>query len=294
MRDLESVAVIGLGLIGGSIARDLAGRGIRVLGFDHDHGALEAARAEGVVSAALEATLVGIDAADLVVVALPVRFAVRMLKTLALRTRDTVITDVGSTKRTIVSAAEEAGLGPRFVGSHPLTGDHRSGWGASRVGLFRRAPVFMTPGSSSPAAIRKVERLWRAIGARPQRLSTSEHDRLLARTSHLPQVIASALGMSLAREEVRPDELGPGGRGMTRLAASNPDLWADIAFDNRDELSAAVAQMQVALAEVRVLLASGNEPGLREWFARGRSWAEAPHTCAENGPPSVAAGRTEG
>lgn len=135
-----SVAILGLGLIGGSLARDLAARGVRVLGWDRDEAVVRAAAEQGIVEPLSD------DAPEIVVFAVPVIAARELLGEL----RDELhgarlITDVGSTKRSIVKQAEALGLGARFVGSHPLAGDHRAGWNASRTGLFAGARVFLSP-----------------------------------------------------------------------------------------------------------------------------------------------------
>lgn len=288
--EIQSAAVIGLGLMGGSVARELAGAGVSVLGYDRDPDAIRAARGEGVVSGVLDATLSGIENADLVLIALPVRAAVETMGVIARRRPRGAVTDLASTKQTLVAAAGVCGLGPRFVGSHPMAGDHRSGWGASRTGMFRGRTVYLTRAAADGDAVERVERMWRGLGASVVELDPEAHDRQLALTSHLPQVVSSALALALAEEGIGARLLGPGGRDVARLAGSSPEMWADIAFDNRDELSVAVAALQVALGRVRVLLASGNEAGLREWFEGGRAWS----ALAENAPESVAAGPVTG
>ncbi|NJD18999.1 MAG: prephenate dehydrogenase/arogenate dehydrogenase family protein, partial [Gemmatimonadetes bacterium] len=147
----ETVAILGLGLMGGSLARDLAGLGHRVLGWDRDPGSVRAALAQGCIHRGRGSRpddFQGIEEADVVVLALPVAASRETLPALAPRLRASLVTDVGSTKRHIVAAAQSLGLGDQFVGAHPLAGDHRSGWGASRSGLFRGATVFLCPGGS--------------------------------------------------------------------------------------------------------------------------------------------------
>jgi len=164
------VGIIGLGLTGGSLARDLAAADVPVLGYDHDHATLAAAADAGVVTSALDHSLRGLAAAGVLVIAVPVDATAGVLRRAAPHLAGVdLVTDVGSTKVGIAAAAEAAGLGDRFVGGHPLAGDDRTGWHASRSGLFLGARVFLCPGpESSSTAIERADRLWRLVGAYPR------------------------------------------------------------------------------------------------------------------------------
>ena len=275
MSEVQSAAVLGLGLIGGSLARDLAGAGVRVVGYDMDAESMRSAREAGVIPAGSAGTFADLETVDVVVLALPVLAAPALLRIIAPRLRNVpLVTDVGSTKASIVTAAQEVGLGERFVGSHPLAGDHRSGWTAARQGLFAGARVFLCPAPAATAdAVGRAEALWRRVGAQPEAIDAAEHDRRLAWSSHLPQLVSSATAIALARAGIPPEELGPGGRDVTRLAGSSPLMWGDIAADNAAALGMAVAALREVLGEVeRDLLAVNAEP-LRRWFAAARAWA---------------------
>lgn len=269
------VAVIGLGLMGGSLARDLAARGVEVHGLDRDPAATRAARAEGVLRAGLSPSLEGVEEAELVVLATPVDTAVSLMERLAPRLSPAcVVTDLGSTKRSIALAAERAGVGERFVGSHPLAGDHRSGWEASREGLFAGARVYLCPTArSAPEAVRAVTELWLRLGARPEPIGAEEHDRRLAWTSHLPQVASSALASVLAGRGLGPGSLGPGGRDATRLAGSSSEMWTSICLDNAEAVGAAVEALVEELSGVREALRAGNAAGLDRFFSGAREWS---------------------
>ncbi|HEX8432255.1 MAG TPA: prephenate dehydrogenase/arogenate dehydrogenase family protein [Longimicrobium sp.] len=271
---MSTVAVVGLGLMGGSVARALAAGGARVLGWDRDPAAVRDALDEGVVHAALGAECDGIDTAELVVLAVPVDAAGDLLARLAPRLGGALlVTDVGSTKASIIRAAEAAGIGDRFVGSHPLAGDHRSGWGASRADLFDGARAFLSPtATSTDAALGHAEALWRELGATTQRIDAAEHDRRLATTSHLPQLIATALAQVLAERGTARDELGPGGRDMTRLAGSSPEMWTAIAADNVVPLAEAVAELEHRLRRIREALDASDQDALRRFFEAGQRW----------------------
>jgi len=172
------VSVVGLGLMGGSLARALAARGVQVVGYDRDADSLSAAVDEGIVHEALDDTLAGIEQAEIVVLATPVATTAKLLTRLGDRlVGPSLIMDVASTKRSIIAAAETAGLGPRYVGAHPLTGSHRSGWGASRASLFDEARVFLCPSATTtPQALWLAESFWRSLRAGVEVLGAAEHD----------------------------------------------------------------------------------------------------------------------
>jgi prephenate dehydrogenase len=267
------VSVVGLGLIGGSLARALAARGVWVIGYDRERSSLDAAVAEGIVHEALDDTLAGVERADVVVLATPVAATANLLTRLGDRlTGPSLIMDVASTKKRIVAAAEAAGLGPRYVGAHPLTGSHRSGWGASRAGLFDEARVFLCPSpSTTPEALRLAESFWRVLRAGVEVLDAAVHDEQMAWRSHLPQMVSTALALTLRQANVSRSALGPGGRDMTRLAGGDPELWTGIVGDNAPAILEALDAMVDQLRLVRERLAAG-EDGVRECFADGRDW----------------------
>ncbi|HET7230053.1 MAG TPA: prephenate dehydrogenase/arogenate dehydrogenase family protein [Longimicrobium sp.] len=269
-----TVAIAGLGLIGGSLARDLAARGVRVLGYDADRGALEAARAEGVLSAALGDGWEGVEDADVLVLAVPVLAAPALLARAAPRLSGVrLVTDAGSTKAGIAAAARELGLGARFVGAHPLAGDHRGGWAASRAGLFAGAAIYLVPGAESSAGAALLAReLWALVGGRIVEMAADEHDRLLAWTSHLPQVVSSALAATLAERGIARNDLGRGGRDVTRLAASTPGVWRDILADNAAPVLDGIAAIERQLAAARAAIESGDVEAIQGWLAVGNGW----------------------
>lgn len=272
------VAIVGLGLIGGSLARDLALRGHEVHGYDRDKATLRRARRAGAVAKALDRRLDGIDECDIAVIALPVDLTQRCLVENAARLRGLkAVTDVGSTKRSIMRAAAEAGLAKQFVGSHPMAGGHESGWAASSVGLFDGKPVYITPSRSNVGeAVRLVRRLWRVVGGRMEDIGAKAHDDLLAATSHLPQVVALALAVLYADSRIARDTLGRGGREMTRLAASNPDMWAAILTDNARNVSVRVARLRKALGQIEKRVTRGDAQGLRRLLKATGRWSSAP------------------
>jgi len=277
----RTVAILGLGLIGGSLARDLSALGHRVLGYDRDPATLRSALADGCAhvlpcDASSPEAYHAIEEAGVVVLALPVGAAPRTLRELAPRLQGaSLVTDVGSTKRTILAAAEAEGLGERFVGSHPLAGDHRSGWEASRPGLFRGAPCFLCPArGASEAAVGHAMALWRSVGAEPQPISAEEHDARMAWVSHLPQAAASALAAALAGSGYGAGALGPGGRDTTRLAESSSALWTDLLLDNADQVEPALAALEATLAELSGCVRRRDAATLTRLLSEAKAWKE--------------------
>jgi prephenate dehydrogenase len=268
------VAIVGLGLIGGSLARDLSAAGHTVLAVDRSREALRKARRAGAIARALPPDLAGIEEADLCVVALPVDATRRFLADASAQlVRLRAVTDVGSTKASIVRAAAQAGLA-NFVGSHPMAGGHDSGWRASRSGIFAGKCVYLTvPAGASPVAVRLVRRFWKAVGGRLEPIDGPRHDRLLAATSHLPQVVALALATVYADAGISRGMLGRGGREMTRLAASNGAMWSAIFTDHPRNVAARIRRLRAALASIERQVERKDAAAIRRLMSRTNGWA---------------------
>lgn len=251
----ERVAVVGLGLIGGSIA--LAARrawptGL-VIGVD-DKEVLERAMVQHAIDVAA-ADLEVVSGANLVILAAPVQDNMRLLEELdQVIEEPAIITDVGSTKRDIVSCAN--GLPDRFtfIGGHPLGGAPQSGIAYARPDLFIGRPWLFTPTSDSPdTAVDLLQQFVSAIGATPHVMTADEHDNLLAYLSHLPQLTASAL-MNVVGNNAGAEGLALTGRGLadtTRLASSPPTIWRDICATNADEIRGALDSLIKELSSLR-------------------------------------------
>lgn len=276
MTEGDFVAIIGLGLIGGSLARDLAARGTRVRAYDRDRASLADAIAQGVVECALDADLGGVRDASAIVIAVPVDAAVEVLERIApLVQRDALVTDVGSTKTGIVACAARLGLERNFVGAHPLAGDHRSGWPAARAGLLCGARVYLCPTAATEAAlVERASDFWAQFGAQPTTIAPARHDEQLAYTSHLPQFVSIGLALALARRGVERRDLGPGGRDVTRLAGSSPEMWTAIARENADALHDALLTAERELAGLRGALSGTSGEALHERLAAAHAWFE--------------------
>jgi prephenate dehydrogenase len=270
------IGIVGLGLIGGSIA--LAAREIwpssLVIGVDCKDVLETAMRLHAIDVAADD--LIVLAEADVVILAAPVRQNLGLLEQLdEYIAQPAVVTDTGSTKRAIVDAARF--LPPRFtfVGGHPLGGAARSGLEHARPDLFAGRPWLLTPtGDRSAEAVESLSAFVRAMRAEPRILSVAAHDRLLAYLSHLPQLTASAL-MQVIGDAVGEDGLALAGRGLldtTRLASSPAGIWKDIAATNADELRAALDALIAVLQELRADVDAGDR--LADVFASANRWRE--------------------
>lgn len=234
-----AVAVVGLGLVGGSLARALRRARYRVIGVDRA-GVCRRAKAARAVDATFADVCKAALVADVIVLAAPPAANRALLRRLA-PFRRLVVTDVGSVKGAIVREARRLGL-RQFVGGHPIAGSERAGFGASRADLFRGHAWALVPAEDA-RAFRIVRELVRATGARPIRMRADEHDRALAYLSHLPQLVAWALMDAARGDAVAARRLrlaGPGFRDMTRLARSPRPLWREILAENRPEVARAL------------------------------------------------------
>ncbi len=274
------LSIVGLGLIGGSIALGVKQRGLpwRVTAHDTDPDALDLALKAGAIDRAAGSLEETCEGADLIILAVPVLGVPPLaMKIHGLAGPRTVLTDVGSTKESVVKEMEALGdAGPRFVGGHPIAGTENSGFRAARGDLFENAPFILTPtGRTDAAAARTVELFWKALGCRIHRLSPAEHDRLFALISHLPHLAAYALvGAVLAgvgdSGTVR-DFSGGGFRDFTRVAASDPVMWRDICLDNRTQLLHALDLYLGELSFMRDALAGGDGGTLENIFRKSRN-----------------------
>ena len=269
----ERIAVVGFGLIGGSIA--LAARerwpGALVIAVDR--------KAVVEIAMRMHAAEVGGDdlvmaaEADLVVLAAPVRQNIAIVRELADHVRGrAVVTDVGSTKRATMDAAAALPERLSFIGGHPLAGAAAGGLEAARPDLFQRRPWILTTSKASDADFLRLEAFISGLGAIPRRMDAAAHDRLVAYLSHLPQLTVSAL-MHVVGEETGGEGLALAGRGLrdtTRLASSPPGTWRDVAATNVDAVSAAIDDLTCALQRLKDDLKSGDE--LQKVFESAAHW----------------------
>jgi len=245
-----TVAIVGLGLVGGSLARALSAAGYRVIGHDRPR-VLRQAVAAGAIAVAARTVPLAVAEADIVVLAASPRTNRRLLPQAARAARaGATLTDVGSVKRGICGDARRRGL-TQFVGGHPMAGREASGFAASKPDLFHGRRWILTPDSATtPSALRAVRALARAAGARPVVMTPAEHDRAVAFLSHVPQVVAWALFGAAQQDRVAKrhlDVAGPAFRDMTRLARSPKPLWREILRENKAEIAAALRSLVLQL-----------------------------------------------
>jgi prephenate dehydrogenase len=242
----RTIGIVGLGLIGGSIAlrTRAAWRGVRLLGVDRP-AVLADAVARRVIDHS-RASVAELADAELVILATPVPEVIELVAAAAAAGLAGLVTDVGSTKREILKAAARAHLAT-FIGGHPMAGLERSGLGAARADLFEARPWLLVDAPEEAPGVRRLQRFITGLGARPMHLDATSHDRTMAYLSHLPQLLAVAL-MNTAAEACAADALIASGRAfreMTRLASSPPALWKGILATNADFIAEA-AQSFVA------------------------------------------------
>ncbi len=265
-----TVAVVGLGLMGGSLAASLRRDQpqVRVLGVARREETLEAALRGGLVDDGGLSLAEVVPQADLTVLAAPVRTIVaQVAEAGALLREGGVLTDIGSTKQAVTSAMDRTAVAGQCLGGHPMCGRERHGLEAADPDLFRGASWVLCPGRETlPDTVKAVSRLARGVGARTLILDASWHDTVVARTSHLPYVVSAAVSRAVAKA-VRPDDieaLSAGGyRDTTRLVAGDVAMMVDIIMTNRDSIRGAVREMRDELGR----LESGLERGDEAWLA---------------------------
>src|SRR5688500_17917536 len=266
------IAVLGVGLIGGSIGLAAKRRlDAEVTGFDPDGAILERAVERGALDGAASSAAAAAAEADIVFCAAPVRALPALVaEALGASGSEAVVTDVGSTKRELVSALEGGGDAERFIGGHPLAGAETAGVDGARADLFEGARWYLTPTERSSGM--HYDRLQRAIadlGARPQAVDAATHDRLMATVSHLPHVLANVLvaqaAAASADESERMPEVGRSFRDSTRVAGANPAIWADIFATNSDAVAEEIDDVVERLRRAAGLLRGGDAEAVAEW-----------------------------
>jgi len=289
---IDTLLVVGLGLIGGSLAAALRGQGFarRFTAFNRSRASLEFALSAGIIDAAPATLEEAIAEADLIVVGVPTLTVARVFEAIRDHARSgTVITDVASVKGSVIAAAEAVfGQVPgTLVPGHPIAGAEKSGVEAARADLFRRHRVILTPLADTDSdALSLVDDMWRLTGADVVHMDVNEHDRVLAMTSHLPHVLAFALVDTLARQPSSDEvfRFAAGGfRDFTRIASSDVVMWRDIALANREALLVAIDSFTQGLSGLRAAVASGDAEAIEHTFASARRARERYLRWLDNG-----------
>jgi prephenate dehydrogenase len=266
------VAVLGVGLIGGSIG--LAARqcveGVEITGFGRSSQRLEHARELGAIDRVAGSLEEALDGAAICFCCAPVgALAEQIADALAAAGADCAVTDVGSTKGVVVAAAADR----RFVGGHPIAGAETAGVEHARAELFQGATWYLTPTpDSSGVLFERLHRFVAALGARPVAIDAESHDRLLATVSHLPHVLANALvtqtAGALGEEQAALPRVGPSFRDATRVAGANSAIWTDIYVANREAIASEVDTVVERLREAAALLRAGDADAITAWNER--------------------------
>jgi prephenate dehydrogenase len=268
MAEYDTVAIVGVGLIGGSIGLALRERKLarQIVGIGRRQNSLDAARKIGAIDQGVTSLSAGVADAQLIVVATPVdTIAERIVQATTAAQPNCLITDAGSTKESIVATVDAAlasrRSGPRFVGSHPLAGDHRTGPEHARADMFDGRLVVVTPSNETrPAAVTEIGGFWESLGANVVTMTPAKHDAALAVTSHLPHVVAIALAASTPAEFLQLT--ASGWRDTTRIAAVDAKIWQPIFTANRQRLLDALDVFHQNLDKLRNCLEHGDNETL--------------------------------
>jgi prephenate dehydrogenase len=265
----ETVVIIGVGLIGGSLAAALRQRKLarRVIGVGRDAGRLEQARTLGLIDLGLTDLAEAASMADVMVFCTPVDRVAEGVRIAAAHVHPgTLLTDAGSVKQPICEAVADV---PGFIGSHPIAGSHRQGMDAANSELFDGRMCVLTPLPSSEAAqLQRLDRLWRSVGMRTVQMSPSDHDQALAMTSHLPHLVASALAGTLSPQNRLLT--GTGFRDSTRIAAGDPELWCGILLQNAEQVCAGIEAIRGRLDSFQAALSAGDAAAVRQLLVEGK------------------------
>jgi len=289
----EKITLIGVGLLGGSIGLAIKKTKLakRVFGYVRRPGSIEECEQAGAVHEATCDLARAVEGADLVILCTPLSqmFSLTEQMLPALK-RDTIVTDVGSVKGSVVGQLEPlvAKRGACFVGSHPMAGAERMGVTAAQPDLFKDAICAITPTSRSlPRAVDTLKRFWKLLGARPLLMSPDEHDEFVSRSSHLVHVVAAELA-NYVLSPVHPKEqamlCANGFRDTTRVASGSPEIWRDIALANQKNLSRVLGVFIEYLQEFQIALENGDAKAIQEFFEQAKQRRD--RWCAQPASPS--------
>jgi len=274
----KHITIIGVGLIGGSVARAIrrSQSDVQIVGFGRNTDNLDAACELGVIDRYETDLSAAIQGADLIVIASPVGEFSTLMSNIGQHLEDTtIITDVGSVKQSVIDASEALGDKQKnFVPGHPIAGTEKSGVEASFAELFDDRVVLLTPTEQTDAsATDDVKVLWEMMGASVTLMDASHHDQVLAATSHLPHILAYALVDSLARNESHDEifNFAAGGfRDFTRIASSSPDMWKDICLGNKKAVLEVMDNFMNDLSTLRLVIENQDAETLLKIFANAK------------------------
>lgn len=280
---IKRLAVIGVGLIGGSFAMALRRAGVvgRIIGVDTDADNLDRALSLGIVDEISDDALFGVSGADVVFISVPVCSIAAVVRNVSSSLpAGCIVTDGGSVKAAVVSQCDALmPPGCRFVGGHPIAGTEHSGAAAAFPELFAGKRCVLTPGlTADREAVETVSRLWSAAGAVVCSMESGHHDRIFAEISHLPHAVAYTLVHAVGTADVEGENVlsysAGGFRDFTRIASSDPVMWRDIALMNRDALLASIDGFSASLAELRRRIDNSDRAGLTEFFTTAKQFRD--------------------
>lgn len=282
----ERICIVGLGLIGGSLAKAIRRSQPQsfITAVDTNQKSLGDALSEQIIDKATTDLYGGVKGAELVFVCTPVHVVPSLLREIMpILGKDTVITDVGSTKQEIMKAAEKIKVSNQsqaiFIGGHPMAGTQHSGYQASLAHLFENAYYILTLLDSTPSwAVESLRNLLLSIGALPMVMGAKDHDRVIGAVSHLPHVVAAALVNAVAEMEDTSHlykKLAAGGfRDITRIASSNPNMWKNICMDNKEELVKHIMRINRHLVAFAQMLLRDEGSKIHDYFACAKTYRE--------------------
>jgi prephenate dehydrogenase len=270
----ETVAVVGVGLIGGSLAAALKQRRLarRVIGVGRNRQRLETAHAAGLIDEVSTDLTQAARESQLLVVCTPVdRIVADVRQAAAAMSEGSLITDAGSVKGEICESLADLSAGPvTFIGSHPLAGSEKQGFEHASASLFEQKLCVLTPTAETPPQqLQRLHRFWEQMGMRTCELSAARHDAILAVTSHLPHAVAAALAL-LLDAEYRPFAAS-GFRDTTRIAAGDPELWTAIFQQNSPALIAALSRLEGEIASLKRILERRDAASLKNWLRQAKT-----------------------
>ena len=273
---LKRVGIVGLGLIGGSLARALrrVDGGPRIVAFNRNRDDAERALDDGSIDAVAGTAEEAVEGQDLVVYATPLDVAREMMRAHKEGWGDATITDVVGLKAPMLREARALGIASQFVGGHPLAGGTASGYMASSADLFSGETVFVCGGEAGGERIDAVQSMWQALGARVRPIDADAHDRLMVWASHLPQMISNVVARAMAEAGLTVSDLGPGGRDLTRLAGSSPEMWTGLLAEASEENVRAIESVQSSLEAVRAALTEGSLDEVADLMRATREWRQ--------------------
>ncbi len=279
---LQSVGILGIGLMGASLALGLkkAGAVERVVGYSRSSSTREQALSLGVVDAVADSVEALAAQCQVLVVCVPTLSVPAMFEALAACQAPCIITDVASVKGSVLEAARAAWgrVPPKLVLGHPIAGAEKSGVTAGKADLYEHHKVILTPEADTDAqALALVTAMWQAVGADVVHMSVDDHDRILAFTSHLPHLLAYALVDTLAQQNCSYDifRFAAGGfRDFTRIAASDPQMWHDIVLGNRAALLSSLDQFSHYVSQLRVAIEAGDSDTILNTFSHAKAERE--------------------